>query len=487
MIFNLEEYGDCCRAQVFPMHSADYRTMSVQPEKDRVRWIPVLVVGKNNLTNDRAMSDRAMDDLLVPLGDEAAENFAEKKRKSSEGSVEIVENNENIAPKRTRASAPAVNSMDDKGKLSGLVKPKSALPRFNMQRISASSVITASASTSVLADKKRSVTEQNTAERRALSTTTPSKSMSVASSNRVDTSLTPCSMNNALIKRLQKVSSQVSASDRLRTYFDNAFSFSDDTLSGILTNLKVKSKWDVKEKAKKQENAIKELKDGFVTTFSETKTLREYCLNYETENNALMKELNIELQEAIQTLLNVRSTESKYAKLVDENQSLKESLSQIKRDYDPLKSKYKELAANLSTEEKMRTDSESALAKLEKDYSEYKKSVSEQVKQSKELSEQRIDDTKQELTLLKAELIKKQQESERINSDKADVERKNLELREEMLKIQSQLREAENSMARSEKDNDRVLEDLKNLKEQLALKESELRTTMNTMNELYRY
>ncbi len=428
-----------------------------------------------------------MEELLVPLDDEIVDNVVEKKRKSSDGSVEIVENNENIAPKRTRASAPVNNVVDDKGKLSGLVKPKSALPRFNMQRISASSVIAATASASVLADKKRSVTEQNTAERRALSATTPSKSMSSVASSRIDATMTPCSMNNALIKRLQKVSSQVSASDRLRTYFDNAFSFNDDTLSGILTNLKVKSKWDVKEKAKKQENAIKELKDGFVTTFSETKTLREYCLNYETENNSLMKELNIELQEAIQTLLNVRSTESKYTKLAEENQSLKESLNQIKKDYDPLKGKCKELSAKLGTEEKTRIDSESALVKLEKEYSEYKKSVGEQLKQSKELSEQRIDDTKQELTSLKAELVKKQQDYERINSDKAEVEKKNLELREEMLKIQSQLREAENSVARFEKDNERVLEDYKSLKEQLTSKESELRTTMNTMNELYRY
>jgi len=69
-------------------------------------------LGKKRIIKYSQMSDSAMDDLLVPLGDEVVENFAEKKRKSSEGSVEIVENNENIAPKRTRASAPAVNSRD---------------------------------------------------------------------------------------------------------------------------------------------------------------------------------------------------------------------------------------------------------------------------------------------------------------------------------------------------------------------------------------
>lgn len=97
-------------------------------------------------------------------------------------------------------------------------------------------------------------------------------------------------VSNALIRRLRKNVVKSPSSEIVRGFFDTAFSVTEDKVNSILSNLKVKSKWDYKEKSKKQEVVIKELRESVATLLAEVKDLRDNCLAHEGHVSMLLRD-----------------------------------------------------------------------------------------------------------------------------------------------------------------------------------------------------
>lgn len=260
----------------------------------------------------------------------------------------------------------------------------SALPRFNpsVKRITMVS--------STQETTKRLVTEQNTAERAAA---TPAKT-APASSRKTpgkrgdialleEKTLGPSSTCNALIKRLKKAISNVPSPEVIRAQFDGGFSINEERVASIFAHLKVKNKWDYKEKAKKQEAVIKELRDCLATTFGEIKAVREHCLLHESHVNNLIRDSYEEFLEVSQNHNTLHAASLKaqqdLIKAQEELRNTSSTMMKFKTDQSPLRNRNKEfesriieLQAQLVLEQNQADQMTADFAKLQAEHAELK-------------------------------------------------------------------------------------------------------------------
>lgn len=113
--------------------------------------------------------------------------------------------------------------------------------------------------------------------------------------------------NNGLMKRLKEVSVQTSSEGILKGLFEKATSNGSTNANDIATllTIKTKSKWDIKDKVKKQEVAIKECKELIFNHFNDLNELKIACLNHDARVNAILNdciEAITEKDEEIETL-----------------------------------------------------------------------------------------------------------------------------------------------------------------------------------------
>lgn len=211
----------------------------------------------------------SLNDSFIPSEIRAPTFSDKKKRKSSDGSKG---DSENIAPnhsgvealcpssatKKPRskptssttvaAAAASTISSDDNLTASSNLKVRSGLPRYTQQRTSATA--SSISRPTVAAEKKRGVTEQSTAERRAPATT-PGKVArgAVSASASVSDTTGTVQGENSTIDLLKRRLQTTFSGDTLHTILTGpTFSVTEEKVSVIISNLKVKSKWDVKEK-----------------------------------------------------------------------------------------------------------------------------------------------------------------------------------------------------------------------------------------------
>jgi len=217
------------------------------------------------------------------------------------------------------------------------------------------------------------------------------------------------------------------------------------------------------------------------------KTLRDKSIAYDAENTSLLRDAFNEMQENVQVMTNLRTTESRLKKellkCTEENRELKESFTQLKRESSPLRQKtvstegkYKELLDKFDIQEKLRQEAEATIARLMQDASQYKKAA-EDIKMLYEQSETKFSHTREELN---TELKKRE---ERFNNEKSEADKKVTEMREEIYKTMSNLREVESAANRYEKDLNKLTAELETVKEQLVQKDSDLRSTLTTLHE----
>jgi len=222
-------------------------------------------------------------------------------------------------------------------------------------------------------------------------------------------------------------------------------------------------------------------------SLADLKTLRDKSIAYDAENTSLLRDAFNEMQENVQVMTNLRTTESRLKKellkCTEENRELKESFTQLKRESSPLRQKtvstegkYKELLDKFDIQEKLRQEAEATIARLMQDLSQYKKAA-EDIKMLYEQSEAKFSHTREELN---TELKKRE---ERFNNEKSEADKKNTEMREEIYKTMSNLREVESAANRYEKDLNKLTVELETVKEQLVQKDSDLRSTLATLHE----
>jgi hypothetical protein len=253
-------------------------------------------------------------------------------------------------------------------------------------------------------ETKRLVTEQNTAERAA-----PTPSKAPASSRKTpskrdvatveEKTLGPSSTCNALIKRLKKAISNSPSPEVIRGQFDTGFSINEERVNSILGHLKVKNKWDYKEKAKKQEAVIKELRDCHFTTFAEIKTVREQCLLHESHVNNLIRDSYEEFLEVSQNLNTLHATslkaQNELIKAQDELRNTSSTMMKFKTDQSPLRNRNKEfetriieLQAQLVLEQTQADQMAADYAKVQAEHAELKSKSEAAIATMKEEYEQ---------------------------------------------------------------------------------------------------
>jgi len=285
----------------------------------------------------------------------------------------------------------------------------SSLPRFNAgASVRKLSIAAPSAALREQQEKKNMLTEQNTAERPSATPLksssrggkTPSKREVPATEEKAPVMLVgPSSSCNAVIKRLKKAMTNVPTPEVVRHQFDTGFSIHEDRVVSIISHLKVKSKWDFKEKAKKQEAVIKELRDCLTTTFGEIKAVREQCLMHESHINNLIRDTYEEFVEVSHSLNLLQSTanssQSELIKAREELRSASSTVMKFKTDQSPLRNRNKEyetliqeLQTALLLEQTQGDQSRNELCKVQTELAELKAKSETSIAQLKEEYEQ---------------------------------------------------------------------------------------------------
>jgi hypothetical protein len=338
---------------------------------------------------------------------------------SSQGSIKRKsfedENDENAITNTKETKEPTPSNVSKKTKTHSsdvasvssqpASKVKSALPRYQAQLPKASVTATSKkVVASTPSEKKRLVTEQNTIERVVSNTphklSTPYKSTnSRAPVLSQLSSPTPSLDANSIIRRIKRSIANVTGGDGVQNLFEGAFSVNEERIVSIMANLRVKSKWDMKEKSKKQDAVIKELRDCLTTMFSEAKALREGCVGGESFNTSLLQDALEELQTASVALNQFKASD---LRLKQDLQKTQEELvratsgfATYRAECSPLKSRAKDCEAQLSAateklyREEMRGIQLAAeLARVQKELTDFKEKMADALTTQKEQAEQ---------------------------------------------------------------------------------------------------
>ena len=127
--------------------------------------------------------------------------------------------------------------------------------------------------------------------------------------------------------------------ERIRTYFDESITVTEDKINIVLAALRPKPKRgfeDYKDKMKKQEAAIADLKEILMKTLAELKIVRELSIAHESHMRSTIGEIDSELQNYKRQGAVLESSE---ARLKDELSRLYQFTEKCKVDLSPLRSK----------------------------------------------------------------------------------------------------------------------------------------------------
>jgi hypothetical protein len=287
---------------------------------------------------------------------------------------------------------PAAKSLDEASSI------PSPLPRFNAAVKKITMVVPPAQET------KRHVTEQNTAERGAPTPIkAPASSRKTPSKRDValveEKTLGPSSNCNALIKRLKAAISNSPSPEVIRAHFDTGFTITDERVAGIFAHMKIKNKWDFKEKAKKQDAVIKELRDCMSITLSEIKAVREKCLLQENHVINLLRSSYEEFLDVSQNLNTLHATslkaQNELIKAQDELRNTSSTMMKFKTDQSPLRNRNKEfetriigLQAQLVLEQTQADQMAADYAKIQAEHAELKSKSESAIASMKEEYEQ---------------------------------------------------------------------------------------------------
>ncbi len=138
---------------------------------------------------------------------------------------------------------------------------------------------------------------------------------------------------------------------------------------------KVAKKWDYKEKTKKQEATIAELKAALKVMVDEHKALKEKCIGAEMTISESFKDVDQQRQDLLQDVDSLRANEAKYRKeyyqasaalsvSATAQQHLQAEADQLRQRVAALESSETALLVRAASEEGLRQRAEQELAKV---------------------------------------------------------------------------------------------------------------------------
>ena len=258
---------------------------------------------------------------------------------------------ENRSPNRDEEVAKTKKSRFFSGKTEDTTKKtqsttsriRSALPRYNSSAADA---------------KRRYATERITAERVE---STPGKPRADISPSRTPSSLsTPSARSNTAIsnKRPGRLSISRATRGKIKALFDKVNIQDEDKINELIApKLKVKCKWDYKDKAKRQTEVINDLKSALKETIQGFKSVQEDCEEAEGRLYDLMNQLQIDLQECQQQNHDLKKSESK----------LKKDYIRVSNDYNSCRSQLRALEEELGPLRQQDTAKEKEILELKKE------------------------------------------------------------------------------------------------------------------------
>jgi predicted nucleic acid-binding Zn-ribbon protein len=380
---------------------------------------------------------------------------------------------------------------------STMMKARSALPRY-----------TSTKSVSVAESKRRAATEKTTAER-APPPTTPSRAPPQSSSSpprTVSSAATP--KGNSARTSIGKMSASRRKSTRksilkinggkIKHFFEACGLIDEDKINEtIVPKLRVKCKWDYRDKANRQTEVITDLKNAYKQNLVEVKSLQEKCESEEKILQEVIYDLRNELQETLQLNAELKRNEiqlkkdyarisneynscnSKFKALEKEMPSLLRELDFLKQKSDETENELRGVTQTLLTKETLLADLSSQLKSLNADRNELSSSMKDQIDQATEKYRQDILD-------LRIELEKRQYDVEKTSAEREDMQEKAESHKEIVMRLESSLRETESLARRLEKEEIKLGTEVTDLKAQLAQKDGDLRMTLASMQEYQR-
>ena len=387
----------------------------------------------------------------------------------------------------TRTSVSAGNSNSVSSRDSNTSANNSLRPSMAKTSSSSSSVLSSSSSSSSRPTTSSSSSTTTTPSRSSMlrstatpSRTTPSRSSSVG---------TPADLGSSaalLISRIRKIIANTPQQDRIRSYFDAAFSInSDEQITSIIsTKLKAKRGVDLKEKCTKQAAVITELRSTFKTLFDESRKLKDLCINCENlSNTSLCSALN-ELQEVLAVLTSMQSSEARVKReLAVASEQLavsKASLAAAEKERLPLAEKITEaeskaarVAEKLAAKEAMHKKDEEELQRLRTEILELRDKISCDSAESIAMKETQLEAAttahKQEIEVLKEEASKYRSQVQSMTAALKTSEGETL-----LLKQRCEM---------SEKSVERLENSLEKMRGEMSDKDADLRSTLQSIAE----
>ena len=210
--------------------------------------------------------------------------------------------------------------LNKKAKISTGNKRGSALPRFQAQRGNVAELkkekITMTESSIIKIEEKNEIVEAEEEKK------TPLKSI-MNLVNNVSNSVFGTTTRSAIKEGKEGKEGKAPTSTKRRTQkstpqtppkvveslFDSTLTVNEEKMYDIVGHLKLKSKWDMKEKATKQALVITDLRTALKTTLAEVKVLRAKCCEAENIATTMIHNTHIELQETNQMVSERGSTE----------------------------------------------------------------------------------------------------------------------------------------------------------------------------------
>ena len=299
---------------------------------------------------------------------------------------------------------------------------------------------------------------------------------------------------------------------KIESLFDSILTVNEQKLFDIVGHMKVKSKWDYKEKATKQAVVIVDLRTALKTTLEEIKQLKAKCVDIETNAISTIHSARVELEETGHTVLQLADNEKQQDKelavmraerelveksLGSNSEEMKSKLEKAEADATEKEIRLKELEIQqaklmekLSAEDTTRQQLESDARTLRVELDEARQNIVEATSSAHTKYEEKVESTiaqyKDEISVVKMDVDRKQCEIERMSAEKQELERKFSDLRDSQLRAESSHKDVTMNIDRCQADITRLTEELRVAKEQLIQKDDDIRSTFKSIAEMQR-
>lgn len=297
------------------------------------------------------------------------------------------------------------------------------------------------------------------------------------------------------IGRRVRTGGRASIGGKIRTYFDQS-TFNEERFNELM-NAKPKSKrWDYKEKAKKQDELIAELKTMLKQMIDEHKALKDKCVGAETNISESYKEIEQQRQNLLQDIDSLRANEAKYRKdyfqAAAALSSATTSLQHIQEENNACKARIEVLeAADARSSQKLATEADTRHA-LEQDLArasaelaltkswlqERSNDVNSQIEQR---VEQAVETYRDQVSSLNFQLEQAKASLDTKLAERGEADKIAQDTRENLLNAQGELREAIHNLNRMTQDVEKYQMELTYARAQCEKKEEQL----NVQTQMY--